>query len=127
MFGATVVVLRKGDEFVGLDDRAKRAGDYVDVVAAGERVAIYAQNVPQFVIAQLGTWKAGGIAVQFKTRADEVRIDGTRLHADGGASMTALAKRCAREGLAGFDWAISIPGSFGGAIWANASRMRRRR
>lgn len=29
----------------------------------GERVAIYAQNVPQFVIAQLGTWKAGGIAV----------------------------------------------------------------
>jgi long-chain acyl-CoA synthetase len=30
---------------------------------AGERVAIYAQNTPQFVIAQLGTWKAGGIAV----------------------------------------------------------------
>ncbi|MDN5744206.1 MAG: long-chain fatty acid--CoA ligase [Nocardioidaceae bacterium] len=29
----------------------------------GERVAIYAQNIPQFVIAQLGTWKAGGIAV----------------------------------------------------------------
>jgi UDP-N-acetylmuramate dehydrogenase len=37
-----------------------------------------------------------------------------------GASMTALVKRCAREGLAGFDWAISIPGTFGGAIWANA-------
>ncbi|NIH87049.1 AMP-binding protein [Amycolatopsis granulosa] len=29
----------------------------------GERVAIYVQNVPQFVIAQVGTWKAGGIAV----------------------------------------------------------------
>ena len=31
--------------------------------AAGERVALYLQNVPQFVIAMLGTWKAGGIAV----------------------------------------------------------------
>ena len=29
----------------------------------GDRVALYLQNVPQFVIAQLGTWKAGGIAV----------------------------------------------------------------
>jgi len=29
----------------------------------GGRVAIYVQNDPQFVIAQVGTWKAGGIAV----------------------------------------------------------------
>jgi long-chain acyl-CoA synthetase len=32
-------------------------------LAKGDRVALYLQNVPQFVIAQLGTWKAGGIAV----------------------------------------------------------------
>jgi len=31
--------------------------------ARGDRVALYLQNVPQFVIAQLGTWKAGGVAV----------------------------------------------------------------
>jgi long-chain acyl-CoA synthetase len=30
---------------------------------AGERVALFLQNVPQFVIAQLAAWKAGGIAV----------------------------------------------------------------
>lgn len=30
---------------------------------AGDRLAIYLQNVPQFVIAILGAWKAGGIAV----------------------------------------------------------------
>jgi len=29
----------------------------------GDRVALYLQNVPQFVIAQLGVWKAGGIVV----------------------------------------------------------------
>jgi long-chain acyl-CoA synthetase len=29
----------------------------------GDRVAVYLQNVPQFVVAMLGTWKAGGIMV----------------------------------------------------------------
>lgn len=29
----------------------------------GDRVALYLQNIPQFVIALLGTWKAGGIVV----------------------------------------------------------------
>jgi long-chain acyl-CoA synthetase len=32
-------------------------------VRAGDRVAVYVQNVPQFVIAMLAAWKAGGIAV----------------------------------------------------------------
>ncbi len=32
-------------------------------VQAGDRVAVYVQNVPQFVIAVLAAWKAGGIAV----------------------------------------------------------------
>ena len=32
-------------------------------VRAGDRVALYVQNVPQFVIAMLAAWKAGGIAV----------------------------------------------------------------
>ena len=34
-----------------------------DGLQPGDRVALYLQNVPQFVIAQLATWKAGGIAV----------------------------------------------------------------
>jgi long-chain acyl-CoA synthetase len=32
-------------------------------LAAGHRVALYLQNVPQFVIGMLATWKAGAIAV----------------------------------------------------------------
>jgi long-chain acyl-CoA synthetase len=32
-------------------------------VRAGDRVALYLQNVPQFVIAMLAAWKAGGVAV----------------------------------------------------------------
>jgi UDP-N-acetylmuramate dehydrogenase len=49
-----------------------------------------------------------------------VDVEPPLVRAEAGASMTGLAKRCARDGLAGFDWGISIPGSFGGAVWANA-------
>ena len=63
---------------------------------------------------------AGIRGLVIRVRADRISVEGTSVRAEAGASMAALAKRCAREGLAGFDWAISIPGTFGGAVWANA-------
>jgi UDP-N-acetylmuramate dehydrogenase len=80
-------------------------------------------SVPVFMLGKgsdIVVADAGLRGLVIRTRADAVRIDGTTLRAEAGASMTALAKRCAGEGLAGFDWAISIPGSVGGAVWANA-------
>ena len=94
----------------------------VDELVAVVRLAADA-GVPTFMLGKgsdIVVADAGIRGVVIRTRADAVAVDGTRLRAEAGASMTALAKRCAREGLAGFDWAISIPGSFGGAIWANA-------
>src|SRR3979490_1735867 len=49
-------------ELDGLSD-AFAAGLLESGFSAGDRVALYLQNVPQFVIALVGTWKAGGIAV----------------------------------------------------------------
>ena len=54
-------------------------------VRAGDRVALYLQNVPQFVIGMLATWKAGGVAVPVNpmNRARELdavlRDSGTRV------------------------------------------------
>jgi long-chain acyl-CoA synthetase len=53
------ITLRELDE---LSD-AFAAGLLDSGLAAGDRVALYLQNVPQFVIGLLGTWKAGGIAL----------------------------------------------------------------
>jgi long-chain acyl-CoA synthetase len=52
---------------------------------AGERVALYLQNVPQFVIGLVGTWKAGGIAVSINpmNRERELHL----LLSDSGASV----------------------------------------
>src|SRR3954469_7338523 len=51
---------------VGEVDRmssALAAGLVADGFARGDRLAVYLQNVPQFAIAVLAAWKAGGIVV----------------------------------------------------------------
>ncbi|CAG9221395.1 Long-chain acyl-CoA synthetase [Paraburkholderia tropica] len=54
-------------------------------IARGERVAIYLQNVPAFVIALVAAWKLGAIAVPVNpmNRARELRV----LLADSGARL----------------------------------------
>jgi UDP-N-acetylmuramate dehydrogenase len=80
-------------------------------------------GVPAFLLGKgsdIVVADAGVRGIVIRVRADAATIEGETLTAEAGASMTALAKRCAAAGLAGFDWAISIPGTVGGAVWANA-------
>ena len=53
-------------------------------------------------------------------RAEGARIAGDVLEADCGASLTALAAKAAKEGLAGLTFAYGIPGTLGGALVMNA-------
>ncbi|MCB0210352.1 MAG: UDP-N-acetylmuramate dehydrogenase [Anaerolineae bacterium] len=40
--------------------------------------------------------------------------------ADSGVVLPNLTRRCAREGLSGFEWAVGVPGTIGGAVVNNA-------
>ena len=40
----------------------------------GDRVALYLQNVPQFVIAQCAVWKAGGVVVPLNPMLKEAEL-----------------------------------------------------
>ena len=64
-------------------------------VAPGDRVALYLQNVPQFVIAQIGTWKAGGVvvAVNPMNRERELEV----LLADSGARVLVCLESLYRD------------------------------
>jgi len=42
------------------------------------------------------------------------------VHAESGVTPNDIAQRAARLGLAGFEWAASLPGSLGGAVYGNA-------
>ena len=51
----------------------------------------------------------------------EVEADGTLLvRAAAGVNISNLARRLAREGLGGLEWAASVPGTVGGAVVNNA-------
>ena len=80
-------------------------------------------DVPLFVLgngSDLVVADAGMRGLVVRNRARGLSIDGERLRADSGAPMAMLVKRCTVEGLTGLEFGISIPGSLGGAVWANA-------
>ena len=53
--------------------------------APGDRLAVYLQNVPQFVIAMVATWKAGGTMVSISPMSREREL--SHLLADSGATV----------------------------------------
>jgi long-chain acyl-CoA synthetase len=106
MFTATVA--RSGDadairyfdgriSFAELDalSDAFAAGITAEGFQPGERVVIFMQNVPQFVIAQIGTWKAGGIAVSSNPMYKEREL--RELLADSGATVLVALQSLYRD------------------------------
>jgi UDP-N-acetylmuramate dehydrogenase len=80
-------------------------------------------EVPWFILgngSDLVVADAGIHGLVIRNRARSVSIDGQRLRADAGAPMALLVRRCAGAGLAGLEFGTSIPGTLGGAVWANA-------
>lgn len=76
-----VVTRRELDEMTD----ALAAGLLAEGFQPGERLALYLQNVPQFVIGQIAAWKAGGIAVSINpmSRTRELK----KLLTDSGAAV----------------------------------------
>lgn len=87
----------RGISFRELDELtdAFAAGITEGGFTAGERVAVYCQNVPQFVIAQIGTWKAGGIVVSINPMYREREL--TELLTDSGASVLVCLQSLYRD------------------------------
>jgi UDP-N-acetylmuramate dehydrogenase len=59
-----------------------------------------------------------GVVIKIVMRG--VKIDGTTVTADAGAMSAAVARQTADAGLQGMEWAISLPGTIGGAVRGNA-------
>jgi UDP-N-acetylmuramate dehydrogenase len=53
-------------------------------------------------------------------RAEGHKVDGNRLTADSGLPMAKAATLCKNAGLSGLEFGLAIPGTIGGAVWANA-------
>lgn len=53
-------------------------------------------------------------------RLNEIAFDADRVTVSGGTSLTVLGHKCQSNGLRGFAWAVSVPGTVGGAVVNNA-------
>jgi UDP-N-acetylmuramate dehydrogenase len=97
------------------------SGDDLAAVAA----AVSATGVPTLVVGRgsnLLVADAGfaGLAVVLGPAFARVAIDGTRVRAGGAALLPVVARQPVRAGLTGFEWAVGVPGSIGGAVRMNA-------
>lgn len=61
-----------------------------------------------------------GLAVALGEGLATIDVDGTTVRAGGAASLPVVARRTAKAGLTGFEWAVGVPGSIGGAVRMNA-------
>lgn len=59
-----------------------------------------------------------GLVVQ--VRAEGARVEGDRYLADAGVPMARAATETQGAGLTGLEYGLAIPGTVGGAVWANA-------
>ncbi|MDO8485109.1 MAG: UDP-N-acetylmuramate dehydrogenase [Candidatus Limnocylindrales bacterium] len=63
---------------------------------------------------------AGVRGLVIQVRAEGSRVDGERYIAESGVQMARAATEAQRAGLTGLEFGLAIPGTVGGAIWANA-------
>ena len=63
---------------------------------------------------------AGVRGLVIQNRAEGSRVDGERYVAEAGVPMARAATETQRGGLTGLEFGLAIPGTVGGAVWANA-------
>ena len=100
---------RSADELAGAVQAGWRAGMPVTVFGAGSNVLVSDRGIR-------------GLVVQNQARRVEFVENGTglRVRAESGTALAALAHMCVTRGAAGLEWAVSVPGTVGGAVIGNA-------
>jgi UDP-N-acetylmuramate dehydrogenase len=101
---------------------ARTPGDLVRVGAAAQASGLEVLPIGRgsnMLIADSGF---GGIAVSLVEMADTLDIDteDAVVTVSAGVSLPVVARRTAAAGLTGFEWAVGVPGSIGGAVRMNA-------
>jgi UDP-N-acetylmuramate dehydrogenase len=87
-----------------------------------------ARAIPVFVLGRgsdLVIADAGIRGLVIQDRAEATRTDGDRYVAGAGVPMARAATETQKAGLTGLEYGLAIPGTVGGAVWANAGAHER--
>ena len=102
--------------FVRPVDRSELEAVAAGVASSGIPVLVVGRG-SNLLVADAGF---GGLALQLGQAFEKVRAEGTTVVAGAGVSLPVLARRTVTESLTGFEWAVGVPGSLGGAVRMNA-------
>ena len=100
---------------------AKSSDELAEIIAL-----IWKQHLPYFILgggSNVLVSDKGVRGVTVLNRAKAVRFEnGSRpkVWAESGVVFSNLANRCASKGLSGLEWAATVPGTIGGAVYGNA-------
>lgn len=104
-----LVEARTTDELVALVQRADEMGLPCIVIGGGANILVSDAGVRGLVVLN---------------RAKDVKFNvkeiAARVEADSGVVLATFARDCIERGLAGFEWAVGVPGTIGGAVIGNA-------
>lgn len=83
------------------------------------------EKVPYYIVGNGSNLLVGdrgfdGVIIQIYTEINQIHIEDTRITAQAGALLSAIANRALERGLTGFEFAAGIPGTLGGAVVMNA-------
>lgn len=84
------------------------------VIGSGANILISDRGLPALVIQN----QAEGVS--FPDLSEAQPGDTVTVMAASGVALPSLAQRCANRGLSGFEWAVGVPGTMGGAVVNNA-------
>lgn len=90
---------------------------FAELVAVGGADVLVVGKGSNMLVADAGF---DGIAVWLGPGYDWVEIDGVEVRAGAAVGLPVLARQSAAAGLTGFEWAVGVPGSLGGAVRMNA-------
>jgi len=99
----------------------KSANELMDVITV-----LWEHEIPYYVLgggSNVLISDKGVREVVVLNRAKEVRFEGgdqPAVWCEAGVIFSNLAHRCASKGLAGLEWAATVPGTIGGAAYGNA-------
>lgn len=118
---AAFIVAEQADDLVRLGRTLGRSPVRVVVLGRGSNVLIGERGISGLVV-QLGD----GFAMIDATGANELEpgevdtSERVEVTAGGAALLPVVARKSVAGGLAGFEWAVGVPGSIGGAVRMNA-------
>ncbi|MSO87117.1 MAG: UDP-N-acetylmuramate dehydrogenase [Acidimicrobiia bacterium] len=104
---ALLVTVNDEDDLASVSETVRATGVETLVVGNGSNLLVADGGFAGLVVV-LGEGYAG------------VEVEGTTVRAGGAAALPVVARRSVAAGLTGFEWAVGVPGSIGGAVRMNA-------